>query len=127
MYVEDTIGVNIEGDFNLGDTTWSGRDASEVEFTEEMAVLGLGTLTLEDLDGYSRLLVSISCEGLGLLGWDSCVSGDKSGHDTTGSLNSLGERSNIDKEDILELFVVLSTENGGLDSGTEGDGFIRVD
>ena len=47
--VEDTVGVNVEGDLDLGDATWCWWDARELEFTEQVVVLGHGTLTLEDL------------------------------------------------------------------------------
>ena len=42
--------------------------------TEEIVVLGHGTLTLEDLDQHTGLVVSVGGEGLRLLGGDGGVS-----------------------------------------------------
>ena len=125
--VEDTVGINVESDLNLGDTAGCGGDSGEVELSEEMAVLGLGALAFEDLDGDSGLLVSVGSEGLGLLGGDGGVPWDKGGHDTTGSLDSLGEGGNINKEHILDGLGLVTGENGGLDGGTVGNGLIGVD
>jgi len=92
-----------------------------------MAVLGLGTLTFINLDGDSGLLVSSGSELLALLGGDGGVPGDKSRHDTAGSLNSLGERGNINKEHVLDSLGLVTGENGSLDGGTVGNSLIGVD
>lgn len=56
--LHDTVGVNLEGDFDLRNATRSGGDTGELEFAEEIVVLGEGTFTLEDLDQDGRLVVS---------------------------------------------------------------------
>merc|ERR1719154_795612 len=65
--VQDTIGVDVEGDFNLRDASRCWRDGSQVEFSKEMIVLGHGPLALVHLDGDGGLVVGVGGEGLGLL------------------------------------------------------------
>lgn len=52
------------------------------------------------LNGDGGLLVLVSGEDLGLLGWDNSVSGDQFGHDTTNGFNTKGERRNIQEKNI---------------------------
>jgi len=85
------------------------------------------TFTFEDLNEDTWLVISVGGESLLLLGGDASVSWDKNSHNTTSSLDTLGKRSNIQKEEILDLFGTLTGEDSGLNSGTVGDGFIRVD
>ena len=46
---EDAIGVDVEGDLDLGNTTRSGSDAGEVKLVEKVVVLRASTFTLVDL------------------------------------------------------------------------------
>jgi len=93
-------------------------------------VFGHWPLTFEYLDLDAWLAVSVSGEGLGLLGGDRCVPWDKVGHDSTSSLNSLGKRGNVKHNHVLELFATGSlsvTQDGGLDGSTVSNSLIRVD
>ena len=125
--VEDTVGINVEGDLNLGSTAGSGGDAGKIEFTKEMVVLGHSTLTFEDLDKDTGLVVSVGGEGLGLLGGDGGVAGDEVGHDTAGGLDTLGKGSDIEEEEVLDSLGSLTVEDSSLDGGTVGNGLIGVD
>jgi hypothetical protein len=125
--VQDTVGVDIEGNFDLGNTSWCGWDAVEVEFTQQVVVLGHGSLTFEDLDQDSGLVVSVGGEGLLLLGGDGGISADQDSHDTSSGFNTLGQGGDIQQEEVLDLFVTLAGQDGSLDGGTEGDGLIGVD
>merc|ERR1712186_18615 len=62
-HVQDAVGVNVEGDLDLGNTTGSGGNASQVKLAEEMVVLGHGPLSLVHLDGDGRLVVAVGGEG----------------------------------------------------------------
>ena len=125
--VEDTIGIDIESNFDLGGTTGCGGDALEVEFTEQVIVFGHLTLTFEYLDEDTWLVVSVGGESLLLLGGNASVSGDEDSHDTTSGLDTLGEGSDIQKEEILDLLGTLTGEDSGLNGSTEGNSLIGVD
>ena len=126
-HVQDTVGIDVEGDLDLGGTTGSGRDTTEVELTEEMVVLSHLTLALEDLDENTWLVVSVGSEGLLLLGGDGSVPRNKHSHDSTRGLDTLGKRGNIDEEEILDLLGTFTGEDGSLDGSTVSDGLVRVD
>ena len=125
--VQDTVGINIESDFDLGNTSGSGRDTFKVELAQQVVVLGHSSLTFEDLDEDTWLVVGIGGEDLGLLGGDGSISTDQSGHDTTSGLNTEGEGSNVQKEEVLDVLISFTGQDGSLDSSTVGDSFIGVD
>ena len=96
--VHDSVGINIEGDLNLWNTTWRWWDTSELELSEQVVVLGALALTLEDLDQDTWLVVGEGREDLRLLGWDGGVAVDEWSHDTTSGLNTEGKWGDICKQ-----------------------------
>merc|ERR1719473_655420 len=98
--VEHTIGVDVEGDLDLGHATGGRGDASELELAEEVVVLGAGALALVHLDQHTRLVVGVGGEGLGLLGGHGGVTGDEGGHDTTSGLEAEGQRGDVEEEEV---------------------------
>ncbi|KAI3485069.1 hypothetical protein L1887_51742 [Cichorium endivia] len=125
--VENGVGVDVEGDLDLRNTTGGGGDTRELELAEQVVVLGAGTLTLEDLDQHTGLVVGVGREDLGLLGGHSGVALDEGGEDTTGGLDTHRERGNVEEEQVLGLLRGVTRENGGLDGGTVCDGLVGVD
>jgi hypothetical protein len=125
--VKDTIGINLEGNNNLWNSSGSWWDSIEVEFTEDMVITGHLSLSFENLNEDTGLVVSVSGEVLGLLGWDGGVSLDNVGHNTSNSLDSHGKWGDIEEKELLSLFVTLSGKDGSLDGGTVSDSFIWVD
>jgi hypothetical protein len=125
--VKDTVGVNVEGDLDLRNTTRSRGDAGELELSEQVVVLGAGTLTLEDLDQHTRLVVRESGEDLRLLGGDGGVALDQRSHDTTSSLDTEGQRGDVEKKDLLGLGGGVSSKDSSLDGSTVGNSLIGVD
>mmetsp|Transcript_28860 Transcript_28860/g.48513 ORF Transcript_28860/g.48513 Transcript_28860/m.48513 type:complete len:462 (+) Transcript_28860:116-1501(+) len=120
---DDTVGINVEGDLDLGDTLGGRRDAHEVELAEELVVVGHLAFSLEDLDLDLRLVVSGGGEGLSLLGGDGGVAGDETGEDTADSLKTKRERGDVEEEKTLEL----ALEDTALDGSAHGDGLVGVD
>jgi hypothetical protein len=53
--VQDTVGVNVKGNLDLRNSSGSRGDTRKVELSQQVAVLGSGTLSLEDLDCRSRV------------------------------------------------------------------------
>ena len=94
---------------------------------EQVVVLCSCTLTLEDLDQHTGLVVGVGGEDFGFLGGDGGVALDERGHDTTGSLDTHGQGGNIQQQEILSLLGGVAGEDGGLDSGTVGNGLVGVD
>lgn len=126
--VHDSVGIKIEGNLNLGNTTGSGGNASKLELAEQVVVLGALALTLVDLDKHTRLVVGEGREDLRLLGGNGGVAGNELGHHTTSGLDTEGQRGNIEKQDLVGgLGGSVTGENGGLDGGTIGNSLIGVD
>ena len=63
---------------------------------------------------------------IGLLGRDSCFVFGKDGHLPIGSLDTDGERGNVEQE-VLGLLRRVAVEDSGLDSSTKDNGLVGVD
>mmetsp|Transcript_1517 Transcript_1517/g.3274 ORF Transcript_1517/g.3274 Transcript_1517/m.3274 type:complete len:414 (+) Transcript_1517:607-1848(+) len=92
-----------------------------------MAILGHGALTLEHLDQHSGLVVLGGGEGLGLLGGDDSVAANQLGEDSSNSLDTKGEGSNVEKEKVSSFLASLSREDASLNGSTVGNSLIGVD
>merc|ERR1719422_2267268 len=126
-HVQNSISVDIKGDFNLRHTTRSWRDAGQLELAEHVVVLGHGALALVHLDQHSRLVVRVGGEGLGLFGGDGGVPLDQRGHHPASRLDTKGERADVKEQKILHLLRLVSTQDGCLDGSSVGHGLVRVD
>jgi len=128
--VENTVRVDIEGDLYLRSASWSKLDSFKVELAKLVIVLGHWSFSFEDLNLHSWLIVSMGRESLRFLAWNLRVAWDDVGHDTSGGLNSLRKRSDVNKKYILERVVIgsiLIAEDSSLNSSTVSNSFIRVD
>jgi hypothetical protein len=123
--LEDTVGVDLERDLNLRDTTGGRGDTGKLELSEDVVVLGQRSLTLENLDENHGLVVGSGGEDLALAGRDSGVTGNQLGHDSTSGLDTEGKGVDIHEDDTRST--LLTGQNTGLDSGTESDSLIGVD
>ena len=65
-YVQDAVGVDIEGYLDLRHTARSSRNAVQVEAADRLVVAGQRTLTLADVDLHRRLVVGRRREDLAL-------------------------------------------------------------
>ena len=123
--LEDTVGVELERDLNLRDTTRGRGNAGKLELSEDVVILGQRSLTLENLDKNHGLVVGSGGEDLALAGGDSGVTGNQLGHDSTGGLDTEGKRVDIHEDDTGST--LLTGKNTSLNSGTESDSLIGVD
>jgi hypothetical protein len=90
-HIENTIGIDIEGDLDLRNTTWSRGNTGESEFTEQVAVLGASSFTLVNLNEDTGLIVGVRGEDFGCFSWYCRVTRitlDKGSHDTTSSFDT---------------------------------------
>lgn len=101
--LEDSVGVKLEGDLNLRNTTWGGGNTSQLELSELVVVLCHGALAFEDLDQDHGLVVGGGREDLGLLGGDGGTTLDQVGHDTASSLDTKSKRVDIHEDEVLSL------------------------
>merc|ERR1719387_861372 len=105
-----------------------GGIPSRLNFPRMLLSLVMDRFSFEDLNQNTWLVISVGGEGLGLLGWNSCVSLDESCHDTSGSFKTKRKWGDIEQQQFRKLLgLVGAAQDCGLDSGSEGDGFIRID
>jgi hypothetical protein len=64
--VDDTVGVDVEGDFDLRQAAWRSN-AHQVELAEQLVVRRHFTFALEDANGHGALVILGSRKGLALL------------------------------------------------------------
>jgi hypothetical protein len=120
--MHNTIGVNVKCNLDLRDATRRWWNAYEFKVSKLLVVLGHLTLALQHIDSNLRLVIGRRAEHLALPTWDGCVSFNDSSEDTTESLNSKGEWSNIEKNDASHF----ALKHTCLDSSAHGNCLIRV-
>ena len=81
--VHDSVGVDVEGDFDLRNSSWRWRNPSEFEHAQALVVRGHFALALEDQNLHAWLIVISSSEDFRTLRWDRGVALDELGHDST--------------------------------------------
>ena len=123
-YIYDTVGIDIEGNLNLRNTSSCRRDTIQTELAEGLVVSCELTLTLYYVDIYGGLVISCGGEDLALLGRDGCISLDQSGSNTAHGLDGQGQRSYIQKKDITGTGIACKLTT--LDRSTDGYALIRV-
>ena len=121
--VQDAVGVDVEGHFDLRFAAARRLDAVELERAELLVVLRHRAFALDDDDVDGRLAVGGGGEDLRLLGRDGRVAFDHRRGDAAHGLDGQGERSHVEEEDVLHV----ALEHAGLDGGADGDDFVRVD
>ena len=99
-YIYDTVGIDIEGNLDLRNTSSCRRDTIQTELSKGLVVLCELSLTLQYVDINGCLIISCGGEYLALLGRDRGVSLDQSGSYAAHGLDGQGQRSYIQQQDI---------------------------
>ncbi|EEX99321.1 NAD-specific glutamate dehydrogenase [Brucella pinnipedialis B2/94] len=120
--VDDAVGVDVEGHFDLRHTARCGRNANEVELSKQLVIGCHFTLALEDADRHGRLVVLSRGEGLRLLGRDSGVAFDQAGEHAAQRFNAERKRGHVEQQHVLDV----ALQNAALDRRAHGHDFIRV-
>ncbi len=99
-YIYDTICIDIEGNFDLRNTSSCRKDTVKTELSKSLVVSCELTLTLYNVDIYGCLVISSCGEDLALLCRDGCVSLDQLCSNAAHCLDGKGKRSYIEKKDV---------------------------
>src|SRR5579863_1955860 len=121
--MDNTVRIDVEGDFDLWDAARSRQDTIQNEATQGAIVFRQFTLSLQDIDFDARLIIAGGREDLALLRWNGSVALDQTSTDTAHCLNTQRQRSDIQQENILDF----ACQDTGLDSRANGNHLIRVD
>src|SRR2546423_20783 len=121
--VEDAVGVEVEGDLDLGHAPGRGRNAVQVEAAQRAVVARHLALALEHVDLHGRLAVGRGREDLRPRGWDRRIAVDELGRHPAQGLDAERKRRHVQEQDVLDL----ALEHAGLDRCADGDDLVRVD
>ena len=102
-HVQDAVGIDIKGHFDLRRTTRGLGDALEVELTEQFVARSDLAFTLEDLDRDGGLIIVRGRKHLSVLGRDRRVLVNHFGHHATEGLDPQGQWRDVKQEHILAL------------------------
>ena len=120
--VHDAVGVDVEGDFDLGHAARRRRDTDQLELAERLVVDAISRSPWKTWTSHRRLIVIGGGEGLGLLGRDRGVALDDLGHHATLGLDTERQRGDVEQEDVLHV----ALQDAGLHGGADGDDLVGV-
>ena len=122
-YVNDTVSVDVELNFDLWDSAWSRSNTCQGETAKSFVVGSHFTLALQNVDIYACLVICSSREHLRFACWDCCVAVDKFCHNTAQNFDTQGKWSNVEQKYVLNF----ATKNATLDCCTNSNTFVWVD
>src|SRR4030043_1557565 len=94
-YFNDPVRINIEGYFDLWDTTWRWGDTIQNELTQALIVGCHWPLALQDMDLDLRLAIRGRGKDLALASWNGCISFDQRCCHTTQRFHGECQRRDI--------------------------------
>ncbi len=122
-HVDDAVGVDVEGDLDLGVAPAGGQDAVQHEYAQLLVVLGHLPLALEHLDLHGGLVVGVGGEHLAAVGGDGGVAVDDLGHDAAGGLDTQGQGGDVQQQQVLHV----AGEHAALEGRAHGHALVGVD
>ena len=99
-YIDNAVGIDIKGNFNLRYPSHCRRDPVQTELAERLIILGKLSLSLQNVDVHCRLIVCRRREDLALLGRNRRVPLNQSGCDSAHGFNRQRQRRYIQKQDV---------------------------
>ena len=123
---QESVGVNLEDDVNLGLARLGALDTLDLELTEEVVTVGVAALTLEDADVNLLLVILHGGELLLLLARHRGVARDNLGERLALALDAEGQRDDVNEEEVGRRGVPGAGQNRTLHGGAEGDSLVGV-
>ena len=120
--MQNAVGVNIKGHFNLRQSARRRRNPFEVEFTQKLVRSRHLVFTLVDLNGHGRLIVFRGRKHLRVLGRNRGVALNHRGHHAAQRFNTKRQRRHIKKQYV----VTVTGQNRALNCSADSHCFIGV-
>src|SRR6185436_5142477 len=121
--MDNAVGIDIERHFDLRHSPWGGRNADQVELSEQLVVVRHLAFALEDANGHGRLIVGSRREDLTLFRRNGGIPVDQLGKDTAECLDPQREGCDVEEEHVLHFALEYAALNGGAD----GNYFVGID
>ena len=118
----DTIGIDVEGDFNLRHATWGRGNIGEVKAANFFVVIGHFPFPLQNADGDRRLVVGGGGENLLFLSWNGGVAFDERSQNP--SKVSIPKVSGVTSSNKTSL--TTPVKHAALNCGANGHDFVWV-
>ena len=120
--VDDAVGVDVEGDLDLGQAARRRRNAHQVELAKQLVVRGHLAFALEHADRHRGLAVLGGREDLALLRRDRGVAVDQAGVDAAQGLDTQRQRRHVEQQNVLDV----ALEHARLDRRAHRHDLVRV-
>ena len=121
-YVEDAVGVDIEGDLDLRRAALCRRNVGQVELAQALVAGRHFALALQHVDRHRALIVVGGGEHLAGLGRDGGVLLDQLGHHAAHRLDAQRQRGDVEQQHVRDF----ALQHAGLNGSADGNGFIGV-
>src|SRR5690606_39190304 len=121
-HMQDTVSIDVEGDFDLWHAAWCRVNTVQVELTQRFVIRRALTLTLNHMDGYRRLVVFSGREHLAVFRRDSGVFVDERSHHATHGFDTQRQRGNVQQQYVF----YFTRQNTTLNRSTDSNRFVRV-
>ena len=120
--VQDTVGVNVEGYFDLRHTAWCRCNVGQVELTQRLVGRSAFAFALQHMDSYSALVVFGSREHLRRFSRNSSVLLNQLGHHAAHGFDTQGQRGYVQQQYVA----AAAAQYFALNRCAYGNGFVRV-
>ena len=120
--VQNTIGINIKGDFNLRHTARGRGNAIQAEVAQCLIVTRHGAFALQHMNVHGRLTVGRRAKDFRLLGRDRGVAWDQGCHHATQGLQTQAQRCHVEQQQVADF----TTQDTTLNRRADGNDFVRV-
>ena len=121
--IDDAVGVDVEGDFDLRHAARRRRNADEIELAEHLVVGRHLALALEHADRHRGLAVLGRGEHLALLGRDRGVAVDQPREHAAQRLDAERQRRDVEQQHVLDV----ALQHAGLDGRADRNDLVGVD
>ena len=121
--VQNSVGVQIKGYFDLRYAARGRRNVSQFKSTDGLVVRGHLTLTLEHMNGNRRLIVRRRREDLTLFGRHGGIFLYQFGGNTAQRFNAERQWRHVEKQNILDI----ALQHSALDGCSNGNDLVGVD
>src|SRR2546423_15602130 len=120
--MQDAVGIDIEGHFNLLNAARRRRNPIEMECPQVLVITRKWALPLQDLDLHPRLIVAVGRKNLRFTSWDRGIARNHRRSHAAGGFNRQGKRGNVEEENVLGV----SFGGAALNSWANRDYLVRI-
>ena len=120
--VQDAVGVDVEGHFDLRHAARRGRDVRQVELADGLVVAGQLAFALQDVNLHARLIVRGGGENFRFAGGNGRVALDELGEHAAQRLDAERQRRHVEQQHVLDF----ALEHAALNGRADGHHFVRV-